>query len=792
MNEPRAPIADEIRRLLARAPLLDRLAGPDGPFRRIEITGASLEARALLLAALAQRTGERIALLVPSDAFLPDLEKALALFHPAPRRVVAYPNPSLSPYQEIDPSLAVVRDEIRALGALARGEVDLLILTARSLLRRLPRTEEFRSRIVEIRQGDELDLRRLLESLVEDGYVRTDLVGEPGELAFRGGILDVFPPNEDRPLRIELFGDTVDSIRHFETDTQRSLDAVERLLLHPMSQFRRTRPALHALAQLLSREFSDPLWKRDVAEKIERLQEHGSFPGMENLLPLAADSTSFPEILAEGWRIVAIDPDEVTTAVDRYETLLRSEYDSAAERGKIAFAPDRILLPPAEAHSVLGRARLALSDLHIAGEYEEVRIHAPAASSWVNRLGDLSRDLAARRAAARRQVLFAATRGGREKVERLLREFDVPFIDQGERLAEDLVVARGVLARGFEFDEINLSVIAEADLFEPPAAQAAARKRKASETFATDLRDLKAGDYIVHVDHGIGRFLGLERVSFGPTEREVMQLEYANGGKLLLPMESLDLIQKYSGGGEVPPKLDKLGGTTWARTKASVKKAMRDMADELLKLYATRQMVAGHAFSLDSPWQFEFEEAFEFEETEDQEAAIDDIKRDMESRRPMDRLLCGDVGYGKTEVAMRAAFKAVMDGKQVALLAPTTILAFQHYKTLLRRFASFPVSIELLSRYRSPREQKEIAAKIQNGEIDIVVGTHRILSKDMTFKDLGLLVIDEEQRFGVAQKERLKQFKKSVDVLAMSATPIPRTLHMSLVGIRDISVIETP
>ncbi len=257
-------------------------------------------------------------------------------------------------------------------------------------------------------------------------------------------------------------------------------------------------------------------------------------------------------------------------------------------------------------------------------------------------------------------------------------------------------------------------------------------------------------------------------------------------------MESLNLIQKYSGGGEVPPKLDKLGGTTWARTKASVKKAMRDMADELLRLYATRQMVAGHSFSQDSPWQFEFEEAFEFEETEDQQAAIDDIKHDMESRKPMDRLLCGDVGYGKTEVAMRAAFKAVMDGKQIAILAPTTILAFQHYKTLLRRFASFPVTVELLSRYRSPKEQKEIGAKIETGEIDVVVGTHRILSKDMKFKDLGLLVIDEEQRFGVAQKERLKQFKKSVDVLAMSATPIPRTLHMSLVGIRDISVIETP
>jgi transcription-repair coupling factor (superfamily II helicase) len=271
-----------------------------------------------------------------------------------------------------------------------------------------------------------------------------------------------------------------------------------------------------------------------------------------------------------------------------------------------------------------------------------------------------------------------------------------------------------------------------------------------------------------------------------------MELEYSGGGKLLMPMENLNLIQKYSGGTDLAPKLDKLGGTAWARTKASVKKAMRDMADELLKLYATRQMVPGHAFSKDSPWQFEFEDAFEFDETEDQMAAIDDVKHDMESRKPMDRLLCGDVGYGKTEVAMRAAFKAVMDGKQVAVLAPTTILAFQHYRTFLRRFASFPVTVDLLTRYYSAKEQKEIVRKLESAEIDIIIGTHRVLSKDINFKDLGLMVIDEEQRFGVAQKERLKQVKKAVDVLAMSATPIPRTLHMSMVGIRDISVIETP
>ena len=271
-----------------------------------------------------------------------------------------------------------------------------------------------------------------------------------------------------------------------------------------------------------------------------------------------------------------------------------------------------------------------------------------------------------------------------------------------------------------------------------------------------------------------------------------MEIEYSAKGKLLLPMESLHLVQKYSGGADAPPKLDKLGGTSWARTKASVRKAMRDMADELLKLYATRRMIGGHAFATDTPWQKEFEDAFEFDETDDQAAAIDDVKNDMESRKPMDRLLCGDVGYGKTEVAMRAAFKAAMDGRQVALLAPTTILAYQHYRTLLRRFASFPVQIELMSRFRSTKEQKEIAAKVAAGEIDILVGTHRLLSKDIQFRDLGLLVVDEEQRFGVAQKERLKTFKKSIDVLAMSATPIPRTLHMSLTGIRDISVIETP
>jgi transcription-repair coupling factor (superfamily II helicase) len=483
------------------------------------------------------------------------------------------------------------------------------------------------------------------------------------------------------------------------------------------------------------------------------------------------------------------------------------------------YGPERLGISGGDVLEFLGTSRVSFSELHVIptlseakgrdpggrgamdeqgappaqvprstlGMTTELRLHASPTDRYNNRLSEFPADVQRNEL---QQVFFTATKGGREKIERLLREFNVAFSEN--RIGADLTITPGNLARGFTFDELGIVAYSEWDLFEPPTSTRVGSRKKKSDAFVSDLRDLKAGDYIVHVDHGVGRFHGLERIPFGDTEREVMQIEYSGGGKLLMPMENLNLIQRYTAGEEAQPHLDKLGGSTWGRKKASVKKAMRDMADELLKLYATRRMVHGHAFAKDSPWQFDFEDAFEFDETDDQMTAIEDVKSDMESRKPMDRLLCGDVGYGKTEVAMRAAFKAVMDGKQVAVLAPTTVLTFQHYRTFLRRFASFPVTIELMTRYYSAKEQKEILKKIETGEIDVVVGTHRLLSKDVAWKDLGLVIIDEEQRFGVAQKERLKNIKKSVDVLAMSATPIPRTLHMSLVGIRDISVIETP
>jgi transcription-repair coupling factor (superfamily II helicase) len=807
-----ARIREELARTKAFKAIDKRIA--EG---RIDVTGAAVEARALVLTTLRDTTRRRLAIVVPGDAAIDDFESALRLFHSEPRCVSSYPSPSLSPYQDLSPSLGVVRNEIRALGMLIDKAIEVLLIPARALFSRLPRPEEFSSRIVRLAEGAELDMRVLLERLVENGFVRTDLVGEAGEFAFRGGILDLFPPNTARPVRVELFGDTIDSLRWFEVETQRSEDESGPVSVLPMTHFPVTKPMRTALARRLSLDFMDPLFKRDVSDKIDRLNENGTFPGIEHYVPVAAETVSFLEYLDPAeWMFALIEPDQITTNVAKFESLLRNEYDAAAEKGRAVYPPEKLTTAGADVLGFLDAARLAFSEVHVGAppqrrdaagpaggtpalrspalrsEFQELRLKAPQVDRYTNRLPEFTNDVKRGHTDGRRQVFFAATKGGREKVERLLKEFDVPFVAESDELQAEIVIAAGALPRGFDFEELNLTVYSEWDLFEPPTSTRVGGKKRASEAFVTDLRDLKVGDYIVHVDHGVGRFQGLQRIPFGPNEREVMEIEYSGGGKLLMPMENLNLIQKFSGGADTQPKLDRLGGTAWARTKASVKKAMRDMADELLKLYATRQMVQGHAFSKDSPWQFEFEDAFEFDETEDQESAIDDVKSDMESRKPMDRLLCGDVGYGKTEVAMRAAFKSVMDGKQVVVLAPTTVLAYQHYRTFLRRFASFPVTIELLTRYYSAKEQKAILAKLETGEIDVIIGTHRVLSKDIKLKDVGLLVIDEEQRFGVGQKEKLKQLKKAIDVLSMSATPIPRTLHMSLVGIRDISVIETP
>ncbi len=405
-------------------------------------------------------------------------------------------------------------------------------------------------------------------------------------------------------------------------------------------------------------------------------------------------------------------------------------------------------------------------------------------------------------------VFFAPTPGDAERLADVFSEYSLPFqfaTEEKEGAPPSLaarsfmavenagvLLVQGRLPRGVRLPEERLALIGSRDLFEAVYDVQPARARSHAALFSPETLELKPGDYVVHAQHGIGRFTALRQITTGGVTEDFMVVEYAGGDRLYVPLTRLDLIQKYRGAGDAAPALDKLGGVTWARTKARVKAKMRDMAEELLKLYAARRIAEGFAFSPDSAWQREFEDAFEFTPTRDQLQATTEIKRDMESPHPMDRLLCGDVGFGKTEVAMRAAFKALGDGKQVAVLAPTTVLALQHFETFKKRFAPFPVRVEMLSRFRTPREIKAVLADLAEGKVDIVIGTHRILSKDVVFADLGLLIIDEEQRFGVRHKERLKQLRKSVDVLTMSATPIPRTLHMALLGLRDMSVIETP
>ena len=494
--------------------------------------------------------------------------------------------------------------------------------------------------------------------------------------------------------------------------------------------------------------------------------------------------------------MIVAEPDDVRAQVEQTFAGVHGSFEerSSAKDAPAMLPPEALLLRWNDLAPLFARAT-AVEELSVGDTGAGLQVAYQPPQEFKGRIPDWVGEV--RQALARGDtVLFVAgSRGRAERTVELLRDYDVRASWAGhgsDQPTGAVLVADGQLSRGFRLPGATLTVYAAADVFEEERRRGPQRqgKRSATAAFLSDLRDLKVGDLIVHVDHGIGQFVGLKQIAVGEDVKEFLELRYHGDDKLFVPVERLDLIQKYSGG--TGPPLDRLGGTTWERAKTRVKKAMRDMAEELLKLYAARRAVPGHAFSADTHWQEEFEEAFSYELTVDQANAVGDIKRDMESSTPMDRLLCGDVGYGKTEVAMRAAFKAVMDGKQVAVLAPTTVLAFQHLKTLKERFAAFPTRVEMVSRFRSKQEIAETLEGLRAGRVDIIVGTHRLLSKDVQFRDLGLLVVDEEQRFGVAHKERIKQMRKKVDVLTMTATPIPRTLNMSLVGIRDMSVIETP
>src|SRR5687767_480876 len=870
--------------------------------RVISISGlVAGPARALALSALQRETGKQFALVVPAQRDLENWERDISFWYCVLRgaseckaTVAVLPSSESDPYAGGSPHAETLERRALALWRLARTQPDFVLLTSRAMARRtIPPAEILKAGTV-LRRDEDTAPEELVDKLIAGGYVREDPIGSVGEFSMRGGILDVWPPGRDAPARIEFFGDTVDSIREFDPETQLSITQLTQIEIPPMRELVVHASDFREWASQARLRWRDERFARSLRDRTVYADEGESFPGWEWLISLGRENHATTFDYLKNAVLVVDEPVAVENFLSSAFQTLEQRHAETEAADDLGLRPDELYLTAEELRSridskqrvelrALGRT-VAATDQEFALEAEEpkisvgkergrkrplflfphvsvpgavatgsatsLRTNDPVASTtprglpargprtapgtdtseiewkaqsvmrYHGRLPDLARDVIARHANSKATTLFVMpSRGVAERVTEILREYEVnarltSFEDQSDAPATaQAVVTFGKLSGGFELPSLHLVVHVEGDLFDEAAEPALERrstaikrekKRRArAAAFLSDFRDLKVNDYVVHIDHGIARFGGLVTLDLGPAQPspaaiaapkrgEFMLLYYAEDAKLYVPVERLDLVQRYSSAEGHQPTLDKLGGIGWQKTKAKAKRAMRDMADELLRLYAERKLVGGYAYAGDTPWQKEFEEGFEYTLTPDQETAIEDVKKDMEEPVPMDRLLCGDVGYGKTEVAMRAAFKAVMEGKQAAILTPTTVLAYQHYDTFRTRFAPFPVKVELLSRFRSSKEQKELVKKVETGEIDVVIGTHRILSKDVSFKDLGLVVVDEEQRFGVAHKERLKHLKKKVDVLTLSATPIPRTLNMSLSGLRDMSLIETP
>jgi len=820
-------------------------------------------ARALALAALQRETGKLFAVVTQSNRDLEPWEGDLRFWYCAlagkkscENEVVILPSSESDPYAGASPHPDTLERRALTLWRLARHAQDFVLLTARALARRTVTPNEITQAGVLLSRGDSLAPEDLVDQLVAAGFVREDPVGAVGEFSMRGGILDVWSPGQERPVRIEFFGDEIDSIRGFDPETQLSTSQLSAIEIVPMREVLVRSHDFSDWAEAARRRWSDARYSRALRDRTVFADEGESFAGWEWLLPVIRERSGSVFDYLKTAVIVVDEPSSVenylgevyqtladrfaqTDAVDDLAVTPEELYLSAEELrakldqrqrielrvlGRAAAELDQAVALDAEAPKVqLGRARGVRTPLFlfpVVGQVPEVEWKTQTTRKYHGRLADLAAELVRSRESETSTIFVMPSLGVGERVAEILAEYEVDaqlsLTEQksstDEPSTEPTTTARtivtvGRLSGGFEMPRARLLAHVEADLFDEAGAQAVERrapgvdgkgqkdkgKRKKFKTaaFLSDFRDLKPGDFVVHIDHGIGRFGGLQTLDLGPRSSEFMLLFYAEDSKLYVPVERLDLVQRYSSAEGHQPTLDRLGGLGWQKTKAKAKRAMRDMADELLRLYAERKLVGGYAFAADTPWQREFEDGFEYVLTADQETAIEDVKQDMEQPTPMDRLLCGDVGYGKTEVAMRAAFKAVMEGKQAAL-TPTTVLAYQHYDTFRSRFAPFPVKVELLSRFRSAKEQKEVAKRVESGEVDVVIGTHRLLSKDVRFKELGIVVVDEEQRFGVAHKERLKHLKKRVDVLTLSATPIPRTLNMSLSGLRDMSLIETP
>lgn len=731
------------------------------------------------------------------------------------RNTLVYPGKDLIFYQADVAGGELVRERMRVVRAILEKRPVTVVTTMEALMMPQMPLSEIVSRVLRFDRSSTVDEERLSEALIEMGYEKNYQVEAPGQFSVRGGIVDIFDMTEENPYRIELWGDSVDSIRSFDVLSQRSVENLDSISVYPATELILSAGRRRDGFERIRKEAKQHVKKlRDagnieaagrleaqVRETLESVQEFGSVVNLESFVHYFYPATeSFLQFFDEERALVLLDePKRLCETADALEMEFRESMSGRLEKGYILPGQTGILYTQKEIGARISAFRAAaLSALETKNELflpeRSFGVTVRSISSYNNSFESLLKDLKRYKKTGSRVLLLCASRTRAKRLAADLREQELTafYSEDPDREVQpgETMLFYGHVEKGFEYPLLKFAVISEGDIFGAPKKKKRKIKRYEGAKIH-DFAELKVGDYVVHETHGLGIYQGIEKVEVEGTIRDYMKISYRDGGNLYVLATGLDVIQKYaSADAAKKPKLNKLGTQEWTKTKSRVKSAVNEVAKDLVELYAVRQQEKGFAFSEDTVWQREFEEMFPFEETDDQLSAISATKRDMESTKIMDRLICGDVGYGKTEIAIRAAFKAVQDGKQVVFLVPTTILAQQHYNNFVQRMKDYPVRIDQMSRFRTPAQQKKTIEDLKKGLVDIVIGTHRVLSADMKFKDLGLLIIDEEQRFGVTHKEKIKKMKENVDVLTLSATPIPRTLHMSLVGIRDMSVLE--
>jgi transcription-repair coupling factor (superfamily II helicase) len=785
------------------------------------VQGLQGGARAYVLSLVAEKSRRPILVVVPTASDAENLYDDLALFlgeerslPPFRRRLHLFPSWEILPFEKLSPHPDNVVARLEGLYKLLEEQAPIIIATPAALLQKVIAKEPFKHSYLYLVAGQELARESLLQHLVLWGFQNVPLVEERGDFSVRGGIVDIFSPGYALPLRLEFDGDRLESIREFSPANQRSERSQEDLLLLPMKEFSLKRSDLaHVVRQLDHRAAELEMDRREKHSLLESLREGIPFAGMESLVPyFYPELVSIFSYLSPETLIWLDGGDQVEAEIERFAQLAWERYERAKE--------DRHLVPPVDTLYLNEHEwRAALQPCtQVRGESLTMMTASNRAQESTLTVesfltSDIRHETAARGADAslaplvqrlkgwrsERVFFVAPTKGDAIRLRELLGSYDLDLPLAEEPLSRLLsrgelprAIVSGHLNQGFRLPEANLIVVTFDEIFGTRKRQPAPSTKSQPSHFLTSLSELKQDDYVVHLDHGIGIYRGLKFLKVAGAEGEFLHLEYEAGDRLYLPVDRINMVQKYIGGDGAQPSLDRLGGTAWEKVKAKARKSIFAMAEELIQLYAIREARRGNAFAPPDTLYREFEAAFEYEETPDQQRAIDETLAGMQSLKPMDRLICGDVGYGKTEVAMRAAFLAVEGSKQVAVLAPTTILAQQHLQTFRHRFRNHPVRIEMISRFLTSKEIAQVLQHTARGTVDVLIGTHRLLQKDVEFKDLGLVIIDEEHRFGVVHKERLKKLRQLVDVVSLTATPIPRTLHMSLVGIRDLSIIETP